>query len=750
MKYRKITAVILAVATAICAAGCNGNDNSGTSSSGDVTSSGSGDSSMTSDNTTSGGNSGTPQAQFTFSQVAMGGGGFVSGVFATSEEGLYYARTDVGGSYRYNKDTQKWEAMSYDISEEDRGLLGIDGLAFGEKDPNRVYMLAGTEYFSNGLTCLLYSDDYGKTWNRTDLTEMIKAHGNGMGRGNGERIAVDPKNSDIVYVGGRTGGMVKSTDGGKTFTALDMGTNTSTSNGNGICSIIIDPKSGDDSACTTIYAAISRTQEDNLYKSTDGGATWNPVADAPKGFFTQRMKYNGDGKIAITYASAEGPWNNNRTSGGIRLLDMSNDTFTDITPVKKSYGDIVIDPANPDRMVACTENIYVPQPNGQFGDEFYVTTDGGKNWTLLNEKMKMSDGGVEWISTASMHWCSSMAIDPNNTNKVMVVSGNGIFTCDNIWEESPEFSFFAKGIEETVPYDIISIPGGKLVSVIGDYDGFAQDNAEEYGVVHSSVAGSMTGLAVAAKATDTWVKCGGDEEKPGFWYTLDAGKTWNNVKYSPLENNKIAYGGYVGVSADGKRFFWAPGNDSSIYYSDDLGKTWTKSEGGVGAKKIICDPVNPDYVYAASGGAFFYSEDGGKTFTQNMTLSIFTAARPVVAPGKEGVVYYPAMGLQVSTDYGKTFTRMDTLAACMAVGLGKGKTDSDPYTIFVWGKPTNDDPMGLYWSEDEGKTWSRANDDEHQFGGPGNGYFVAGDMNTYGRVYMSTVGLGVVYGDLVQ
>ena len=77
MKYRKITAVILAIATAICAAGCNGNDNSGTLSSGDATSSGSGDSSMT---TTSGGNSGTAQAQFTFSQVAMGGGGFVSGV----------------------------------------------------------------------------------------------------------------------------------------------------------------------------------------------------------------------------------------------------------------------------------------------------------------------------------------------------------------------------------------------------------------------------------------------------------------------------------------------------------------------------------------------------------------------------------------------------------------------------------------------------------------------------------------------
>ena len=113
MKYRKITAVILAVATAICAAGCNGNDNSGTSSSGDVTSSGSGDSSMTSDNTTSGGNSGTAQAQFTFSQVAMGGGGFVSGVFATSEQGLYYARTDVGGAYHQKAHRNDYNKKSF-------------------------------------------------------------------------------------------------------------------------------------------------------------------------------------------------------------------------------------------------------------------------------------------------------------------------------------------------------------------------------------------------------------------------------------------------------------------------------------------------------------------------------------------------------------------------------------------------------------------------------------------------------------
>lgn len=63
----------------------------------------------------------------------MGGGGFVSGVFATSQEGLYYARTDVGGAYRYNKDTQLWESMSYGISEDDQGFLGIAGLAYGDQ-----------------------------------------------------------------------------------------------------------------------------------------------------------------------------------------------------------------------------------------------------------------------------------------------------------------------------------------------------------------------------------------------------------------------------------------------------------------------------------------------------------------------------------------------------------------------------------------------------------------------------------------
>lgn len=687
-----------------------------------------------------------------FGQVAMGGGGFVSGVFATSEPELYYARTDVGGAYRWDKNKDKWVSVSYSISEDDRGLLGIEGLAFGASDPNRLYLLAGTEYFSDGKTCLMVSDDYGEHFEQIDISGYIRVHGNGMGRGNGERIAVDPKNSDIVYIGGRSGGMLKTTDAGQSFTVLDMGTDTGTDNQNGICAILIDPNSGDAESCSTIYAAISRKKDGNVFRSDDGGASWKPLEGFPKNAMPQRMKLRSDGSVVITFGSAEGPWNAQRGTGGIYVYNPADGSVSEISPVKQCFGDVVIHPDDPNKMVACSENVYVPQPNGAWGDEFYVTTDGGASWTYLNDIMTMSDGGIEWIGAASMHWCSSMCIDPNNPDRVMVVSGNGIFACDNIWSESPEWYFNSKGIEETVPMELVSIKGGKLLTAVMDYDGFAQDSAQEYGKIHSTTAGSMQSIAAAAQAKDVWVKCGGSSDmagKTGFWYTLDGGAEWHNSPTTPLESKK-AYEGSVGVSCDGKTFFYAPGNDMYLYRSTDNGETWEKCEGARSVKYISADPVNPNHIYAASGDKLYISDDGGKTFTSNNDVVMFSAARPVVTPDIEGRLYISAMGLQVSDDGGKTFRKIDTLASCLAYGLGAGKTESDPYAIYIWGKPKGEEIVGLYWSEDEGATWKRINDDNHQFGGPGNGYFVYGDFNVYGRVYMSSVGLGVVYGDLTD
>ena len=732
----KLTAIALAAVLTLCA--CKNNTENTVGGGDNTTAENNTDSSEVGGNVNS-----AAVSDWSYSQLAMGGGGFVSGVFSTCEEGLYYARTDVGGAYRWDKNEERWKSLSYNITEEDVGLLGIDGLAVDPDEANKLYLVAGTSYFSNGKTCIMISNDYGETFETVDVTDYIKASGNGMGRQNGERIAIDPVNNDIIYVGGRTGGMIKSTDGGKTWTtlkALSDATQVNTANSNGICSIIVDPDSSNGSECTRVYAAISKNKDDNVWVSSDGGESWTAVQELPIGLYPQRMRLDGQGNLLITYGATEGP-HGDGTNGSIRRLNIASGETENIQPIEARFGDIAIDPTDPQRMVAVTENRWVAQPNGSFGDEFFITEDGGETWESINEKMAMSDGGIPWMNGYAIHWCGCLMIDPFDANKIKVVSGNGIFACDNIWDDSPAFYFNSRGVEETVPSELATIPGGPIVTSVYDYDGFVNDNAFEYGYVHNSRIGSATSIAVAYESPDVWVKSGvGDI---GFYYTLDGGDNWQQAKGKP-ETGKG--NGNVSVSADGKRFFWAPDSAASLYYSDDNGDTWSASEGIYVTKYVVCDPVNPDYVYATSGSSFYVSSDGGKSF--ETTYSLFSAARITVMPGKEGVVYLPAAGLQVSTDHGMTFERKENLLACLGVGVGKGKDDSSPDAIYVWGRPTKEDTIGIYWSEDNGETWSAVTKGDMQFGGMGNGYFIKGDVNEYGRCYISTVGLGVIVCDL--
>jgi hypothetical protein len=65
----------------------------------------------------------------------------------------------------------------------------------------------------------------------------------------------------------------------------------------------------------------------------------------------------------------------------------------------------------------------------------------------------------------------------------------------------------------------------------------------------------------------------------------------------------------------------------------------------------------------------------------------------------------------------------------------------------MFGKPEETDPEGVYRSQDAGKTWVCINTD-HLYGGTGNGNYLVGDMDEFGKVYMSTVGCGIVYGQI--
>ena len=157
---------------------------------------------------------------YKWGNVAIGGG-FVSGIVTSkSERGVAYARTDVGGAYRYDSQTGRWIALTDWLSQADVGLLGVESLAIDPRNAANLYMLVGTEYFNGGKTAILRSTDYGKTFTVTDVTSQFKAHGNGMGRGTGERLQVDPGSSNVLFVGTRHNGLFKSVDSGATWSLL--------------------------------------------------------------------------------------------------------------------------------------------------------------------------------------------------------------------------------------------------------------------------------------------------------------------------------------------------------------------------------------------------------------------------------------------------------------------------------------------------------------------------------------------------
>ncbi len=744
---------------------------------------------------------------YEWGNVRFDGGGFMSAILPSPyQKDLIYARTDVGGIYRWDVKSQAWAPLMDFVSENDRGLYGTEAFALDPNDPAKIYVLAGTGYFSRGRTAVFRSSDYGETWD-TSYVEML-AHGNGMGRQTGEKLAVDPNMSNIVLCGSRTKGLYKSEDFGKTWSslyevALSDAKESSLNGVNGIAFVMFDESQGtlDDGSTATIYIGISDTK-DNLQVSKDGGKTWKVIEGGPAKYMPHRAKIV-DGEMFITYADGPGPHTIN--SGAVFKYNIKSGEWTDITPYddeedengtvqhkknESSYGGIAIDPADKNHIVVSTLGKYTGRhvtkdEKDNYGDRIYVTTDGGKNWVHgqhYGDIPNIDANGTDWIPGNAIHWAGSLEFDPFDNKKVWVTSGNGIFQTDDITAKVPVWKFQSKGVEETVPLDIVSIPGGPLVTAIGDYDGGVYTDINAPVKRHFPIVGSTESMGYAP-VSGTLVRTGVVTEYLQYesknhnmmYRSDDYGVTWTDLEVDGLLKGPK---GIVALSADGKVIMHKPENGSSYYRSADNGKTWEAVDLRAGNGRLTPDAVNPNVFYlAGDNGEFYVSEDAGVTFNQVSTLKTNENwsgdGNPIrTVPGREGHVWvardqnqlwqadgYTHNGLSYTEDGGKTWNDCDIVGTATAVGIGKAKEGSDYETIFIWGSTRDSigekqwggteykySDVGIYRSTDKCKTFERVNDDKHQYGGPGNGRFVQGDMNNFGVVYMSTVGRGLIVG----
>ena len=730
--------------------------------------------------------------------VKYGGGGYVPGlIFHPTSPNVLYARTDIGGVYRKDGTTSTWVAITDGLSVRDGFYMGSESMALDPNDDKRVYMSTGL-YDWDGRNGRLYmSTDRGDNWTYVELPFRVGA--NDPGRAIGERLMVDPNKSSVLYYGSRTSGLWKSADYGQTWNQVtslssfqytgDEIRNLPGRASGGIEGVLFDTSSTNTGTATqTIYTAVGPDYGNaagmnyNLYKSTDGGATWTGITTPVTGFHIPHMVRAKDGMIYMAFTRDMGPG----AGGPSRLYKFDGTTWT----LLKKYdteqwlnfgmGGLSVSGSGPTTRIAL--GITNSWGNWQGQPIVQLSDDAGQTWREIATQMPHTP------DTQFSGWVDDVEIDPNNPDHVMHVTGGDVWETRNASSATPSWNQVVNGIEENATLALMTPPKGAsytLLNASGDIGVHVQTELlkkatrEAHGVFANGIGIDMAWsnpAYIAAIGVPGYVQSG----VHGI-YSTDSGATW--TRFAGEHPDAASHEGdqaSVAVTKPGN-IVWAP-SGAVPAYSTDNGATWTYTNlpalPAVGinrAYRVVADRKNPNKVYAFnSGGAwwnqwsdtahFWYSTDGGHTFTESTTfvsagarVADFTVSSIAVNPNAEGDIWV-ADGFNVlhSTDSGVSWTNLNATApvwgnnptwlypevyGATSIALGKAPIGAAySSSIYIVGVINN--VWGVYRSDNGGTNWRRINDDKHQYAGIGN---LAADQTVPGRVFASGNGRGVVF-----
>ncbi|MFH1001611.1 MAG: glycosyl hydrolase [Bacteroidota bacterium] len=560
------------------------------------------------------------------------------------------------------------------------GVYSIGALAMDPKNPNVVWAGTGENNHQRALgygNGIYKTEDGGKSWKNMGLKESRQI---GM-------IAIDPRNSDVVYIAaegsawgpGGERGLYKTTDGGKNWKKiLEISENT------GVNNVVIDPCDPDVIYATSeqrrrhVYTKIGGGPESAFYKSTDSGATWNKVTSGlPKG-------HVGGMGIAISpvdhnviYLIIEAQ---DEQGGFFRSTDRGA-SFSKMSSYHSSgqyYNEIVADPKNVDVVYSLETRTM-------------ITTDGGKNWSVLGNNARHVDDHAMWI-------------DPKDTSHIMIGGDGGVYESF----DGGKNYIFKSNLPVTQFYRVFADNSFPFYWVYGG----TQDN--------NSFGGPNQNTSNAGVTMGEWVvTLGGD----GFWQAVDADDP--NIVYSEYQYGNVSrYDKKSGESTDIKpapvkgedtyRWNWdAPMILSThqnqtlymaankVFKSTDRGNSWVKISEDITRNEdrnkfpvmgkywpsnaVVKDvstsqwgtivslaesPLKADLIYAGTDdGLIQVTDNGGKTWTKT---SVFPGVPEYtyvsdILPSRfnENVVYASFNNLQSddfkpyllkSADKGKTWT----------------------------------------------------------------------------------------------
>ncbi|MFN6528107.1 hypothetical protein [Nostoc sp. ChiSLP03a] len=669
-------------------------------------------------------------SRYHWTNVSIGGGGYVTGIYLHPQErNLAYIRTDMGGFYRWNSKDYKWMPLTDIFSLQYSNYYGGEALALDPNNPDIVYIAAGKYTTNRGrLGTIFKSSDRGQTWNKLKID--LPMGGNENKRWLGERLAVNPFNSNVILFGSRLNGLWKSSDSGTTWGKVSSFPEKPETK-IGITGIVFSKNVSE-----LLYA---NAYGDGIYESTDAGVTWSKIPGSPSK--VNRMALAKDKVLYVTHKSG--------------VSKYANSIWSDITPsnAKTTFNAIAVDPNNPNHLLIVYDQ-YVSTTNNRV---IFESTDGGATWQEKKHTLKPQvPWWPKWFFASST---SAIEFDPKTAGRLWLTDWYGTWRTDNINAESSVWSNYEKGHEQLVSFALVSPrSGSKLLSGVADTDGFDHSNgldvypSTQFGGKNSPRFQDTYGLAYSESNPSQMVRVGGNRWNNTYTgaTSQDGGLTWK--QFSSFPKNTIPL--RVAMSATNSNLFVAIINQGQPIRTTNGGCSWSKVSGLPKGPKgpwywgqpLVADKLDGNTFYYYSGGKLYRSKNGGASFKiVNSLLPSESWSMLKTVPGVNGEVWLSlnSHGLYRSTNGGVKFAQILKVKKAYLFALGKAQKGSKIPALYLYGEIAGMGE-GVFRSLDKGKTWINIAYLHQPMGNEPN--VMEASWQKFGLVFIGTNGRGIYYG----
>ncbi len=568
-----------------------------------------------------------------------------------------------------------------------------------------------------------------------DMTKLkaMKPRSIGPAAMSGRITAIDAiiKNPDVIYVGAASGGVWKTTSGGTAWEPIFEKESTQS-----IGAIAIQQ---DNPAVVWVGTGEGNPRNslnggDGIYKSLDAGKTWKKVG-LEKTRHIHRIIIDPKNPNTVYVAAIGSPWGDHPERGVYKTTDGGN-TWERILFVNEKTGcaDLVMDPANPNKLVAAMWE-HRRQPwtfkSGGAGSGMHLTYDGGKTWKKISTKEGLPEGELGRIGLAIA------ASKPEVIYAIVEAKKNALYRSEDGGEkwskvnDKPEIGdrpFYYHEIyvdtkNENTLYTIFSVvnvseDGGRSFRGLLPYSGVHPDHHAWW--IHPEdpsfmIDGNDGGVNITRDMGKTWVY---SENIPvGQFYHINVDMDQPYNVYGGLQDNGSYVGpAYVWRSTGIRNSYW-----QEVFFGDGF--------------DVAPDPENSRYGYAMSQGGNlgrFDLETGYTKFIKPTHPDLKTKLRfnwnAALAqdPFNKATIYYGSQFVHKSTNKGETW---DVISGDLTTnnpdkqkqgdsgGLTLDATGAENHCTILTIAPSGVQ-QGVIWvgtddgnvqlTQDGGKTWSKA------------------------------------------